>query len=412
MVVMALLMIQKIRTNADVALDGKITMIAEFLKKAAGPAVWNFDAQGLENFADELGKDADVVAVNFSDKDKKPITKLRKAEGNPPVITRPILNPKDNETIGWVDITYRRDSVQATVKSAIALILGFAVVFQLCIAFGVWYFVGRASTRLENQVNRLRETAQQTSNTGEVLKSVSANLSRRGAAQAAAVEETSATLTEITSIVKQNAESAEKAHEFSSKSYEIAVKGRDEISNLLGAMQGINDSAKKIQEITNVVDDIAFQTNLLALNAAVEAARAGEQGKGFAVVADAVRSLAQRSAVAAKDISSMIKDSVSRIEQGSRLVESNNKVLADVLSSAEKIRELNAQIAAASAEQSQGIMQISKAMTDIDLAANESAQSSAEASEQAEALTTQSFAMSEIVVSFEAEIMGHVNQAS
>lgn len=404
MVAMATLMLKRIQTNADAALTGKVKMIADFLKKAAAPSIWNFDVQALENFADELGKDSDVIAVNFNDKQKKPLTKVRPVPENSQKIESPIV--KDTEVIGSVEIAYRRDSVTATVKAAMTLIIGFAIGFQICIAFGVWYFIGRASKRLEDQVEKLRQTALDTANTGSILRSVSSNLSKRGTAQAAAVEETSATLTEITSIVKQNAESAERAHEFSSQSYEIAVKGRDEIANLLTAMNGINESARKIQEIINVVDDIAFQTNLLALNAAVEAARAGEQGKGFAVVAEAVRSLAQRSSIAAKDISVMIKDSVHRIDQGSKLVESNNKVLIDILGSAEKIRELNSAIASASVEQSQGIAQISSAMADIDLAANESAQSSHEASAQAEALATQSNSMKMIVEKFELEIRG------
>lgn len=334
MIVMAFVMIQRIKLNANQALDGKITTIAEFLGKASATPVWNFDSEVLETFADELGKDSDIAYVNFLDKEKKNLTKSRKIEGDFDIMLKPIPVPKENTVNGWVEIAFKRDSVKATLKFATILVVGFAVLFQTCIAIGVWMFVGRASRRLEEQVQKLKETAFDTSKTSEVLKEVSSNLSRRGTSQAAAVEETSTALTEITSIVKQNADSAEKAFEFSSQSYELALNGQKEVQALLEAMSGINDSAKKIQEIINVVDDISFQTNLLALNAAVEAARAGEQGKGFAVVADAVRSLAQRSSVAAKDISVMIKDSVHRIEQGSKLVASNSKVLNEVLQSA------------------------------------------------------------------------------
>lgn len=406
MIAMAVIMIQRMKTNANMALDGKINTIAEFLGKASATPLWNFDSEVMETFADELGKDADIAYVNFLDKEKKPITKSRTIEGDFEIMLKPIPVPKETTVNGWVEIAYRRDSVKATVKLATFLVIGFAVGFQICIAFGVWFFVGRASKRLEQQVEKLKETASDTSKTSEVIKEVSANLSKRGTSQAAAVEETSTALTEITSIVKQNADSAEKAYEFSTQSYNLALNGQKEVTALLEAMSGINDSAKKIQEIINVVDDISFQTNLLALNAAVEAARAGEQGKGFAVVADAVRSLAQRSSVAAKDISVMIKDSVQRIEQGSKLVESNSKVLNEVLKSAEQVRELNSQIASASNEQSQGISQISRAMSEIDTAVNESAQSSQEANSQAESLTHQSEALSEIIRLFEKEING------
>lgn len=143
-------------------------------------------------------------------------------------------------------------------------------------------------------------------------------------------------------------------------------------------MSEISQSSKKIEEIISVIDDIAFQTNLLALNAAVEAARAGEQGKGFAVVAEAVRALAQRSASSAKDISSLIKDSVSQVDRGSKIADSSGEVLSNIVSSIKKVSDLNNEIAAASSEQTTGIQQISKAMNQLDQASQSNAASAEE----------------------------------
>ena len=174
-------------------------------------------------------------------------------------------------------------------------------------------------------------------------------------------------------------------------------------------MTDISKSSKKIEEIINVIDDIAFQTNLLALNAAVEAARAGEQGKGFAVVAEAVRNLAQRSSAAAKDITVLIKESVEKIGHGSKIADQSGTVLKNIVGSVKKVSDLNNEIASASAEQSNGISQISKAMNELDNATQQNAASSEETAASSEEMSAQAIELQVLVEELSQVIDGSSN---
>ena len=170
----------------------------------------------------------------------------------------------------------------------------------------------------------------------------------------------------MTATVKKNADNARQANQLASGARGQAERGGEVVSRAVGAMTAINDSSRKIADIISVIDEIAFQTNLLALNAAVEAARAGEQGRGFAVVASEVRSLAQRSATAAKEIKDLIGDSVEKVRSGSELVDESGKVLGEIMESVKKVSDIVAEIAAASEEQAQGIDQVNNAVTQMD----------------------------------------------
>lgn len=198
-------------------------------------------------------------------------------------------------------------------------------------------------------------------------------------------------------MVKLNSDHAKEANTLSRKSLDLAQTGEEEIRNLLAAMGNMEKSSKKIEEIINVIDDIAFQTNLLALNAAVEAARAGEQGRGFAVVADAVRSLAGRSAIAAKDINQLIKENVEMTESGVKIANTSGSTLKQIVESAKKVSDLNAEISAASQEQANGIEQISKAMNHLDQAIQSNASSSSEVASSAKEMSLQSDALTDMV---------------
>jgi methyl-accepting chemotaxis protein len=277
------------------------------------------------------------------------------------------------------------------------------IVMIVVIALGVLlsFFIGWAlSTALSKNLSTISDNiagaASQTSSAGSQLSSASSQLSASSAQAAASLEETVSSLEELSSMVKLNAEHAKEANSLSQQSRGSAEKGEEDIAKLIEAMAEIAKGSKKIEEIINVIDDIAFQTNLLALNAAVEAARAGEQGKGFAVVAEAVRNLAQRSAAAAKDITTLIKDNVSKTENGSRVADSSGVVLKDIVTSVKKVADLNNEISTASQEQANGIEQISKAMNQLDTATQANASASEEVASSSEEMSSQANALSEL----------------
>lgn len=192
------------------------------------------------------------------------------------------------------------------------------------------------------------------------------DLSARTEQQAGTLEETASSMEELSSTVKQNADSAQKANELAVSASHVAVKGGEVVGQVVETMKGINESSHKISDIIQVIDSIAFQTNILALNAAVEAARAGEQGRGFAVVASEVRSLAGRSAQAAKEIKDLISDSVLRVEQGTALVDHAGVTMSEVVNSIQRVTEIMGEISVASHEQSQGVSQVESAITELD----------------------------------------------
>jgi PAS domain S-box-containing protein len=193
-----------------------------------------------------------------------------------------------------------------------------------------------------------------------------ANLSQRTQEQASSLEEMASSMEEMTGTVNQNADNSQEASKLATAAQERAENGGQVVNKAVEAMEKINDASKKIAEIIGVIDEIAFQTNLLALNAAVEAARAGEQGRGFAVVASEVRNLAGRSATAAKEIKALIRNSVDKVEEGTKLVNESGKMLGEIVASVKKVSHVMAEIAAASQEQSAGINQVNKAVMQMD----------------------------------------------
>lgn len=255
----------------------------------------------------------------------------------------------------------------------IATLSASLVIFVVLISIGA-----KISKAVGDIANRLTAANSNVTASVEQLNKAGNSLSKSSTEAAASLEETVAALEELTSMVKMNSDNAKQAAALSVSSREAAERGENEIKTLITSMTEISRSSKKIEEIISVIDDIAFQTNLLALNAAVEAARAGEQGKGFAVVAEAVRTLAQRSAASAKDISSLIKDSVSQIDHGSEIADKSGSVLLDIVTSIKKVSDLNNEISAASGEQTTGIQQISKAMNQLDQASQSNAASAEE----------------------------------
>ena len=253
---------------------------------------------------------------------------------------------------------------------------------------------------LAQVVGQVRQGTDSMANaTGEIAAG-NQDLSSRTEQQASSLEQTAASMEELTSTVKQNADNARQANQLALSASEVAVKGGSVVAQVVGTMDAINGSSRKIVDIIGVIDSIAFQTNILALNAAVEAARAGEQGRGFAVVASEVRTLAQRSAAAAKEIKGLIDDSVSKVEQGSQQVGEAGKTMDEIVSSVRRVTDIMGEIAAASQEQTSGIEQVNQAVAQMDQVTQQNAALVEEAAAAADALQGQARHLSQVVSVF------------
>ncbi|NEX59955.1 methyl-accepting chemotaxis protein [Noviherbaspirillum galbum] len=249
-------------------------------------------------------------------------------------------------------------------------------------------------------VSEVRNGTDQISAASSQIADGNMDLSSRTEQQASSLEETASSMEELTSTVQQNAENARQANTLASSASEIAQKGGAVVSEVVGTMGAINESARKIVDIITVIDGIAFQTNILALNAAVEAARAGEQGRGFAVVAAEVRNLAQRSAAAAKEIKTLINDSVEKVDAGSKLVDQAGATMDEVVSSVKRVTDIIAEIAEASEEQRNGIEQVNQAITQMDDVTQQNAALVEEAAAAANAMQDQASNLSQMVSVF------------
>jgi len=228
-------------------------------------------------------------------------------------------------------------------------------------------------TNLIRVVSNVRRGSESVATASAEIAQGNHDLSARTEQQASALEETAASMEELGGTVRQNEDSAQQAKQLAVTASSVASKGGDVVNQVVQTMKGINASSRKISDIISVIDGIAFQTNILALNAAVEAARAGEQGRGFAVVASEVRSLAGRSAEAAKEIKSLINDSVERVEQGSHLADQAGATMGEVVSAIQRVSDIMAEISAASTEQSTGVAQVSEAVQQMDHATQQNA---------------------------------------
>ena len=253
------------------------------------------------------------------------------------------------------------------------------------IASGFNQFVEKIHTVL----SQVRTSADSVAIASTEIAQGNQDLSARTESQASALEQTAASMEELSATVKQNADSAQQANQLARSASNVAVQGGEVVGQVVETMKHINDSSKKIFDIISVIDGIAFQTNILALNAAVEAARAGEQGRGFAVVASEVRSLAGRSAEAAKEIKSLISASVERVEQGNVLVGQAGVTMTEVVSSIRRVTDLMGEISAASSEQSSGVTQVGEAITHMDQATQQNAALVEEMAAAASSLQTQ-----------------------
>ncbi|MDM0122613.1 methyl-accepting chemotaxis protein [Variovorax arabinosiphilus] len=257
---------------------------------------------------------------------------------------------------------------------------------------------------LAKVVGEVRQGTDTMATASSQIASGNQDLSSRTEQQASSLEETAASMEELTSTVKQNADNARQANQLAVSASEVAVRGGSVVGQVVDTMSSINASSKKIVDIISVIDGIAFQTNILALNAAVEAARAGEQGRGFAVVASEVRSLAQRSAAAAKEIKGLIDDSVSKVEAGSHQVAEAGQTMEEIVASVRRVTDIMGEISAASHEQTQGIEQINQAITQMDQVTQQNAALVEEAAAAAGSLQEQAGSLSQVVSVFQLDV--------
>jgi methyl-accepting chemotaxis protein len=264
---------------------------------------------------------------------------------------------------------------------------------------------------LQELVGQIKGAVDSISTASGQIAAGNQDLSQRTEEQASSLEETAASMEEITSTVKGNADNAKQANQLAQGASSVATKGGDVVNQVVMTMFSINESSRKIVDIISVIDGIAFQTNILALNAAVEAARAGEQGRGFAVVATEVRSLAQRSADAAKEIKRLIGDSVEKVETGTQLVGDAGATMEEIVNAVKRVTDIMAEISAASVEQSSGIEQVNQSITQMDQTTQQNAALVEEAAAAAESLGEEAQRLSEAVSVFKVNGLSHSTTA-
>ncbi len=325
------------------------------------------------------------------------------------VTLNPVTN-EHNERIGtvaeWFDRT-QEVAVEKEMQEMLTAVIGGQLGKRIDLAGKSGFFetmsrgVNRLADNIANVVSRVKQVGGEVRRGADEISAGNANLSQRTEEQSSSLEETASSMEEMTTTVKQNADNAAQANQLAVAAREQAENGGNVVGQAVAAMGDINAASKRIADIIGVIDEIAFQTNLLALNAAVEAARAGEQGRGFAVVASEVRSLAGRSATAAKEIKGLIQDSVRKVEDGSVLVTQSGQTLEKIVAAVKKVSDIVAEIASASREQAAGIEQVNRAVMQMDELTQQNAALVEQATAASQAMVEQVSGLNDMLARFD-----------
>jgi methyl-accepting chemotaxis protein len=325
------------------------------------------------------------------------------------IVSNPVVGDK-GERIGtvmeWTDRT-QEVGVEKEMQTMLAAVINGQLASRIALNGKMGFFeaasrgINQLADNMAEIVALVKEAAGEVYRGSNEIANGNTNLQQRTEEQSASLEETASSMEQMTTTVRQNADNAGEANQLAVAARDQAEQGGSVVNKAVHAMSEINESARKIADIIGVIDEIAFQTNLLALNAAVEAARAGEQGRGFAVVATEVRTLAGRSATAAKEIKDLIKDSVKKVEDGSVYVTRSGQTLEQIVASVKKVSDIVAEIAAASREQSAGIGQVNQAVLQMDELTQQNAALVEQATSASQAMAHEAHALHEMMGAYQ-----------
>jgi methyl-accepting chemotaxis protein len=394
LVILSLILSRQYSSTFSEMMESRGNSTISFLSESSTNNYLSFDFDSLERLVLNIIKDEEVAyAAFFDDKDKLLTSASPKIKDFSNLLLFQKQIKQEGTLLGTVKIAYRKDILKASEKKSLVTVTLTTILALLFLGITIALITRKISEQLNQIILPLGQMGSDLTQASLQLSSASNSLSDGVNNSAASLEETVSSIEELSSMVTLAEESANKVSQHSEVSQQAALRGQDEIDNLIQAMQGISKSSTQVVEIISVIENIAFQTNLLALNAAVEAARAGDEGRGFAVVAEAVRNLAQKSTTAAKEITTLIKTSSNDVITGADMADNSAIVLKEIVASSQEVAQLNNSVAAATKEQSSGFTQIGQALNQIDrntqntaALAEETSSSASEVSNQAKRL--------------------------